>query len=79
MSEHTYLYRFYDQWFSLLYVGITSGIPTRFENHAKSLADCLTQIRVFEDDGQIVSAMITKAYATAEEPPGARVSLWRLP
>lgn len=36
MSEATYLYRFYDKWFALLYVGITSGIPTRFENHAKA-------------------------------------------
>lgn len=35
-EELTYLYRFYDRWFALLYVGITSGVPTRFESHAKS-------------------------------------------
>lgn len=36
MSDRTYLYRFYDEWFSLLYVGITSGIVSRFEDHMKS-------------------------------------------
>lgn len=48
------------------------------DNTYKAIADCLTQIRVWHDDGQVVSALVTKAYATADEPPGARVMLWRL-
>lgn len=44
------------------------------DNLAKAVLDCLTQIRMWEDDGQIIMLTITKAYAAAGFP-GARVQI----
>lgn len=44
------------------------------DNLAKAVLDCLTQIGMWCDDGQVVSLTITKSYA-ASRAPGATVQI----
>ena len=45
------------------------------DNVFKPVADVLTVLRAWEDDGQIVSAIIQKHFATDEERPGCNVEV----
>jgi Holliday junction resolvase RusA-like endonuclease len=43
-----------------------------FDNYAKAVCDCLTQIGMWKDDGQIAVAHIEKRYG---DPPGCVVTI----
>jgi Holliday junction resolvase RusA-like endonuclease len=46
------------------------------DNAIKAVMDCLTGIRMWEDDAQVVSTKAEKTYAAKEQRPGALIQVF---